>query len=168
MSDNPASCAWARLSWHGRNGNYGDLGLVPPVVTIISHGLWVFFSRKGAEWLFIILWNKTGLTLIWTNCTLFSHSEHFCVCIGFACAWACTIKATLSGLIVYSSVCLILTYCMYMLAYYVCVCLLCVCLPWQGGARGPRARQGEEVGAGCLDLISQEALCAPETWASAC
>lgn len=60
-SDNPASCVWARLSWHGRNGNYGDLRLVPPVATIISHGLCVFFfffQGKAAEWLFIILWNE--------------------------------------------------------------------------------------------------------------
>lgn len=31
-----------------------------------------------------------------------------------------------------------------------CMCLLieCVCLPLQGGARGPRGRRGEEVGGG--------------------
>lgn len=36
----------------------------------------------------------------------------------------------------------------HVLAYYVCVCLLCVCLLWHGGARGPMARQGEEMGGG--------------------
>lgn len=37
----------------------------------------MFFSRKGAEWIIIILYNKKGLTLIWSNCTLFAHLEQF-------------------------------------------------------------------------------------------
>lgn len=85
MSDNLASCVWARLSWHGRNGNYDDLRLDSVVATIIfTWALKIFFekpSKKSAEWLIIILSNKKkSLTLIWTNWILFAHLEHFRVC----------------------------------------------------------------------------------------
>lgn len=80
--------------------------------------------------------------MIWTNCTFICPLE---ADLGAHWPFAGTIKAAFSRLIVYSSVCPILT-CVCVDALCVRLLIVCVCLPLQGGAWGPRGVDGRGGG----------------------
>lgn len=85
---------------------------------------------------------RKGPALIWTNCTFICPLE---ADLGAHWPFAGTIKAAFSRLIVYSSVCPILT-CVCVDALCVRLLIVCVCLPLQGGAWGPRGVDGRGGG----------------------
>ena len=141
FSNHLVSCGWARLSSHGRNGNYEDLQLVPPVQLLLLYHVnreRVFFAPSSvAEWL-------TYLTLIWSN---------FCIMCPFG-AFFCA-QGVLKSLPVFARIPMDV-------CFGVCVCV-CVCLawhPWVGWEL--QGLTGWGGGLWHSVLISQEALQKPE------
>lgn len=116
----------SKLSWHGRNGNYGIydlfLQLLPP-----HHVGCEFPSRNGAGWL--LLRNRTGFTLILDQVIPLCVQVALCSCTG-AHNWRHSSQACLFFFFFVWSPHIITS------TYHVCVCLFSPCLPWQGGAEG--------------------------------
>lgn len=149
----------SKLSWHGRNDNYGIydlfLQLLPP-----HHVVCEFPSRNGAGWL--LLRNRSHFD--------FGPSHSAVRAIGPVLVHE---RAQLKALVSGSFTLHFFVWSPHIntSAYHVCVCIFSPCLPWQGGAKGGPGARWDKGGGWWHSVgppISQEALWAPETWASPC